>query len=158
MHMAETQKRKVRNFRVKVDGYTLPGAGMHPGTVSGRPFAHRGEVVSEDELGTHILGLFDAENERVLQHLEEIEASEEEAEVDDGVDENDLRSRDEIDRETGSEEQGTAPWEDYDSLSVAQVQERLQADPSQAEAVKRYEGLQRNPRKGILNFEPGGAA
>jgi hypothetical protein len=145
----------IRQFRVNVDGLTLPGAGMQPGVVSGRPFAHAGETVTEDELGDHILELIDAGDPRTLRLLTEIEPLQEED--DEEADDQTLAELNE-----GSDvEPESRPFEDYDSLNVAQITERLQAyheagDEESIKRVKDFEALQKRPRSGVLNFEPGG--
>lgn len=134
-----------RNFRVKINGVTLPGAGMMVGATPGaRQFAHEGESVTEEEIGPHLLDLFDSGDERTHALFDEVEPTPE---------------SDDPSGEPAEEQdpQGEEPIEGYDKMTVKDVLAAIQEandDPDLIESVKQYESLSISPRKTILEYEP----
>jgi len=164
------QARTVRQFRSLVDGLTLPGAGLTPGVVSGRPFAHKGELVSENELGDAVLARFDDDDPHTVGLLEEVDP----AELTDVEEEPEEGSDVEVPVGEGAGDPSAAadtaepgeagdlliePFEGYNALSAKDIVARMQeADDEEVARIKEYEALQPQPRSTITNFERGAAA
>lgn len=145
-----------RKFKIKVDNLTLPGAGMAPGVVSGRPFALKDEIVSEKELGSHLLGLHDHDHDRTKGLVEEVTDDQDAKEARENPGSVSVQSGESLTvAGQGSGEGLTEPWEGYDDQTADDIVDRLKgAPPETVEKVRAYERLQSTPRDAVLDYTP----